>query len=40
MTSAWELAIKIGIGKLDFAGQMNIITADENIARYGVSKVW
>jgi len=89
MTSAWELAIKIGIGKLDFAGraagfvrlaenngfilipittshlmtyeslpfihrdpfdrmlvataiteQMTIITADENIARYDVSKVW
>ena len=89
MTSAWELAIKIGIGKLDFAGraagfmrlvenngftlipittshlttyeslpfihrdpfdrllvataiteQMTIITADENIARYDVPKVW
>jgi PIN domain nuclease of toxin-antitoxin system len=89
MTSAWELAIKIGIGKLDFAGkaagfvrlaenngftlipittshlttyeslpfihrdpfdrllvataiaeQMTIITADENIVRYDVPKVW
>jgi PIN domain nuclease of toxin-antitoxin system len=89
MISAWELAIKIGIGKLDFVGktegfvrlaeenvitlipiktshltiyetlpmihrdpfdrllvataiaeQMIIITADENIARYDVSKVW
>ena len=89
ISSVWELAIKIGIGKLDFAGkaagfvrlaenngftlipittshlttyeslpfihrdpfdrllvataiaeQMTIITADENIVRYDVPKVW
>jgi len=89
ISSAWELAIKISLGKLDFSGkaagfirlaeknriailpiktvhlttletlpmihrdpfdrlliataiseQMTLITADENIARYDVSKVW
>jgi len=89
IASAWELSIKIGIGKLDFAGkaagfirlaeenkislipitayhltvfetlpmihrdpfdrllvataiseQMTLITADANIARYDVSRIW
>ena len=40
IASAWELAIKIGLGKLDFAEGMTLITADENITRYDVPYVW
>ena len=50
IVSAWELAIKIGLGKLVFDGKaagfirlaegMTLITADDNIARYDVPQIW
>jgi len=50
IASAWELAIKIGLGKLEFNGkskgfislaeEMTLITVDENIQQYEVSQIW